>query len=162
MKKKPLSPERALNRAAALCSRSEQAPHDILTKLTGWGLDERQAEQVVQRLTELHFLDEQRYANAFVHDKFRFNGWGRLKIAFMLRQKHINPDIINEALAQLTAQECQNQLLELLQAKKRTLTGKEPAAMRASLLRFAALRGYEPDLCYACVSQVIDNKESEH
>ena len=36
---KPLTPDQAMNRAAALCARSEQAPADIREKLLKWGLN---------------------------------------------------------------------------------------------------------------------------
>ena len=80
--KKPLSAEAALTRAAALCARSEQAESDVRAKLLAWGLTPASAAQVIERLQDEHFLDEQRYARAYCRDKFNFNGWGRIKIAF--------------------------------------------------------------------------------
>ena len=69
-----------MNRAAALCARSEQAPQDIREKLVKWGLGSHDADGIVQRLSEQGFLDEARFARAFVKDRFAFNGWGRIKI----------------------------------------------------------------------------------
>ena len=87
--KKPLTSAQAMKRAAALCARSEQAPGDLHDKLVKWGLNASEAALVVEQLTEQGFVNEQRYARAFVKDKFAFNGWGRIKIAHQLRLKGI-------------------------------------------------------------------------
>ena len=99
--KRHIAPHVAFNKAAALCSRCEYAAADIRTRLLKWGLEPQQAPAVLQRLTDEGFLNEQRFARAFVNDKFRFNGWGRVKIAYQLRAKGIGQDCIDEALAQI-------------------------------------------------------------
>ena len=72
--KRPLTPSQALNRAAALCARSEQAPADVHAKLIKWGLNASDAARVMEGLTEQGFINEERFAKAFVKDKFTFNG----------------------------------------------------------------------------------------
>ena len=67
--KQPLTPAQAANRAAALCARCEQAPGDIREKLLKWGLSVAEASQVLRQLTEQGFIDERRFARAFVKDK---------------------------------------------------------------------------------------------
>ena len=83
-RKQPISPEAAYNKATTLCVRCEQAAAEVRTKLLNWGLGPSEADAVIMRLTDEGFLNEQRFARAFVNDKFRFNGWGRVKIAHQL------------------------------------------------------------------------------
>ena len=146
--KKPLSPENALARVAALCSRCEQAESDIRRKLLSWGLSVADADAIIDRLINDRFLDSLRYASAFVRDKFRFEGWGRIKIAYQLKMKSIPPHIISEALSLIDEDEYIASLTRILQVKKRSLASKEPLQAKASLLRFAASRGFEPELIY--------------
>ena len=152
-----IGPEAAFNKAAALCSRCEYAPADIHTRLLKWGLASQQAPAVLQRLTDEGFLNEQRFARAFVNDKFKFNGWGRIKIAYQLRAKGISQDCIDEALTLIDDESYEQALLQLLTAKASTLRGKEPQQARAALLRFATGRGYEPALCYRMADNIIHN-----
>lgn len=154
--RQPISPEAAYNKAAALCSRCEYAAADIRTRLLKWGLEPQQAPAVLQRLTDEGFLNEQRFARAFVNDKFRFNGWGRVKIAYQLRAKGIGQDCIDEALAQIDEAQYEQALKQLLTTKARTLGGKEPQQAQAALLRFAASRGFEPALCYRMTAPLIN------
>lgn len=152
--KQPLTPAQAMNRAAALCARSEQAPGDISDKLVKWGLTGIDVQEVLRQLSEQGFLDEHRYARAFVKDRFAFNGWGRIKIAHQLRQKGIPADIIDQAITAIDDEQYRSRLLELLRAKWRSVKEREPRAAWAAMMRFAASRGFEASLSSECVHQV--------
>ncbi len=152
--KKQISAVNALNRAAALCSRSEQASADIVKKLRDWGLAESDVAAVMERLVKEKFVDDGRYAVAFVRDKFRFNGWGRRKIAYALRQKGVAQDLVDEAMSEIADDDYSATLQHLLEGKARSLAGKEPRLAKASLLRFAASRGFEPEVFFPIVDKL--------
>jgi regulatory protein len=76
-----------LGRMQALCSRSEKCKADIRMKLGRNGIPEKDIVEILDKLQEEGFIDEQRYAGAFVRDKFRLQGWGPVKIANMLKNK---------------------------------------------------------------------------
>ncbi len=154
--RRPLSPTAALNKAAALCARSEQASGDIYTKLTGWGLSADDADSVIQRLKSENYLNDERYARAYCRDKMRFNGWGRIKVAFMLKAKGIGKQFIEAALADVDMTEYVSTLQKLIHAKWRDVCAKEPMQARASLLRYAASRGFEPDVFYPIIDEVMN------
>ncbi len=152
--RKPLTETQAMNRAAALCARSEQAPRDIREKLLRWGLTTDEANQVLNQLVDQGFIDEQRFACAFVNDRFNFNGWGRVKIAHQLRLKGISNEIIDEAMALIDEEKYRQRLVELLHSKWRVIKEREPRAAWAAMMRFAASRGFESDIAAECVKQV--------
>lgn len=143
-----------MQRAAALCARSEQAPSDVREKLKKWGLSSGEVTQVLRQLTDQGFMDERRYARAFVKDKFAFNGWGRVKISHQLRLKGINAAAIDEAMTALDDETYRQRLVELLRAKWRTVNGREPRAAWAAMMRFAVSRGFEVPTAGECVKQV--------
>ena len=127
------------------CSRSEHCVLDVLNKLYAAGLGEEESDEIVQCLVEQGYIDEQRYANAFVNDKFRFNKWGKLKIAHALRQKKIPTVVIQIALDTLDEDAYSHVLLQLIEAKKKTVKGTA-AQQKAAVMRFAVSRGFELDL----------------
>lgn len=151
-----ITPEVAFNKAAALCSRCEYASTDIRARLLKWGLEPQLAPAVLQRLTDEGFLNEQRFARAFVNDKFKFNGWGRMKISYQLHTKGIGQDCIDEAMTLIDDDTYEQTLLQLLTSKLRTLRNKDPQQARAALLRFATGRGFEPALCYRITATLIN------
>ena len=117
----------------------------MLNKLYAAGLGEEESDEIVQCLVEQGYIDEQRYANAFVNDKFRFNKWGKLKIAHALRQKKIPTVVIQIALDTLDEDAYSHVLLQLIEAKKKTVKGTA-AQQKAAVMRFAVSRGFELDL----------------
>lgn len=152
--KQPLSPTQAFNRAAALCARSEQSSCDIRERLIKWGLNTRDSRQVLEQLKGQGFIDDGRFARAFVKDKFAFNGWGRVKIAYQLRQKGISAELIGDALTAIDEDRYRQRLIELLGAKWRSVNHDNSRAAWAAMMRFACSRGFETPLAAECVKQV--------
>lgn len=152
--KKDITPSQAMNRAAALCARSERAPAEIREKLRQWGLSTSDTSQILRQLTEQGFLNEDRYARAFAKDRFTFNGWGKIKIAYQLRQKGIPDDIIDEAMMVIDDEQYRERLIGLLRDKWQAVKGREPRAAWAAMMRFAASRGFETAIAGECVKQV--------
>lgn len=152
---KILTPPEALHRAAALCSSAEHCTADIREKLARWGVTEADSRTIIDRLVQERFIDEQRYAVAFVKDKFRFSGWGRIKMRYALQQKRIDGSDIDHALATLDEEQYNDRLLELLQAKSRSIRDDDPKARRAKLFRFATSRGFESALIFNALKQVV-------
>lgn len=135
--------EQALSRATALCSRSEHSIADIRHKLRQWGVAPSDTDQIIDQLIDEKYIDEQRYAIAYVRDKYHLQRWGRVKISTMLHLQHISQTDIAQALNEIDPQEYHDNLVHTLQAKRRTLKDQDPRIIRDKLLRHAATRGYE-------------------
>ncbi len=152
--KKPITAEKALLRVASLCATSEQAESDIHAKLLKWGIAPGDAQAIIARLKKEDYLNEERYARAYCRDKFRFNGWGRIKIAFMLRSKGVNTSCIDRVTAEIDDKAYRATLEKLLKAKWREVQDKDLRQARASMMRFATGRGFEPEVFYPMISTI--------
>lgn len=142
-----LSYSQALNRASSLCSQGERCSSDIFDKALEWGLSEAEAAELVERLISERFIDDRRYAHAFVHDKFNFQGWGRIKIRYALRQKGIEDAVISEMLEEvIDPEQYQERCVNALRTKSHRMEVPFTQADRAKLFRFAMQRGFEPDV----------------
>lgn len=144
----------ALQRAAGLCSRQEQCTSHIRDKLKNWKVSAEDAEKVIRELTGEKFLDDSRYAAFYAKDKFRLNGWGKIKITHMMRQKQISQEIIDHALDQLDDQAYFSACLELIRTKSVSMKESNPFARKGKLYRFAASRGFEPDLIHRALNEI--------
>ena len=140
---KPLSPAEALNKAAAYCTLCERCINEVSTKLTAWGMQASEQAKIIERLVEENFINEERYCRAFVNDKLRFNRWGRIKITAALREKRIDKELINEAIAEIDEELYMQVLQELIAIKQKELKGCDYAT-KHKIVRFAASRGFEP------------------
>ena len=81
----------ALNKAMALCAGREMCKSDISQKLLSWGVENNDIEKILSQLLLKNSLMKNGMSTAFVKDKFRYNRWGKVKIASALRMKNI-PD----------------------------------------------------------------------
>lgn len=146
--------ERALQRAAGLCSRQEQCTSHIREKLRSWSVSEKDEEKIILKLTEEKFLDDGRYAGFYAKDKFKFNAWGRVRISHMLRQKKINEALIETALSQIDDEQWYEACLLQLRGKSSKLKEENPYHRKGKLFRYAAGHGFEPDLIYRALDQL--------
>ncbi len=144
----------AYDKAAVLCSRSEKCASEILEKLKLWGLNEDDSLAVISELKNEKYIDDERFARAYVKDKFRFNHWGKQKIEYMLRAKKINQDILALAFEEIEDEGYADELLKLLQDKAKTIKVKDQYDKRNKLMRFAMGRGFESGKIYAALKEL--------
>lgn len=142
---KKYSIQEAYSRATALCSKSEKCVVDIRKKLFDWSVESDDYDDIINSLIENKYIDEERFATYYVRDKYRFNGWGRVKIQHHLIQKQIPLSYIENALQQIDEKEYLEKLKRALQIKKKALKNTEPYEQQQKLMRFAAGRGYTPE-----------------
>ena len=133
-----------LARAERYCANEEQCRTSVRKKLCDWGATPDSSTKIVNRLIDQGFIDERRYARAYVSSKLRNQKWGRLKVIYQLRSKQVPPKFITEALAEIPDEEYRNILLDVARTKWETYTPTEPTAKRRTkLVTFLASRGYE-------------------
>ena len=63
-KKRDKTPDEALAALMRLCARAEKSEGDARRLMRGWGVAEKDAEQVLGRLVRDRFIDDSRYAEA--------------------------------------------------------------------------------------------------
>lgn len=144
---------KVLNRLRGLCSRREYCVADVLKKAAdGLEGDRAAAQEVVDILVKEKYVDDLRYASAYARDKAAIQGWGELKIRYMLTAKGVSRGIIDMALEEIDQDKADSRLEKLLQNKLKSL--KDDPQVRLKLLRFALGRGYS----YDEVSKAVDRQ----
>ena len=154
-KRRDKSPEQALAALMRLCARAEKSESDARRLMRGWGLAERDAEQVLGKLVRDRFIDDGRYAEAFVREKINLSGWGARKIADALHRKRIARETIERALAALDAGTARERLADLLRRKMRTLRAATPYELKNKLIRYGLAQGYDYEAVRDAADELI-------
>ncbi|NDP19762.1 MAG: RecX family transcriptional regulator [Paludibacter sp.] len=141
--KKEYSLEELLHKAASYCSISEHCVFEVQEKLEAWGVSAEDKQKIIDRLISEDFINEKRYCNYFVKDKFRFNKWGKIKISFALKQKGLTNEKINSALELIDDGEYEELLASILKTKLTGLKYEFEYEKQGKLFRFAQSRGFE-------------------
>ena len=89
------------------------------------------------------FVDDLRYASAFAREKASLQGWGAVKIRFMLRGKGIDEATVGRALEEIDPAKASAKLEKVVREKNRTLEGDPQRKLK--LIKFALGRGYSYD-----------------
>ncbi len=145
----------ALKKMALLCSKSEKCIFDVKEKLKKLEISVSDTNKIIDYLVNNSYIDEKRYARSFVNDKFKFNYWGKIKIQHYLSMKNIDDKIIQEAFEVIDEEQYKDILIKLLKEKLRKIKPADNAyETKAKLFRFAASRGFEPDLFYKVVEKL--------
>ena len=136
---------------AALCAQAEHCQHEMLEKMRRWELPEEEQARVMQRLISERYVDDERYARAFVKDKVRYNKWGRRKVEQALWQKNLDEDIRQQVLDEVDDDEYLSVLKPLLQQKRRSTKAANDYELNQKLVRFALSRGFTFDIIRQCL-----------
>lgn len=136
---------------AALCARSEHCQWEMLEKMRRWELDDAAQSRVMTRLVKERYVDDERYARAFVKDKVRYNKWGRRKVEQALWQKRIADDIRERVLDEVDEEEYLNVLRPLLKQKRKSIKAGNDYELNQKLVRFALGRGFTYDIIRQCI-----------
>ena len=135
---------KAIDRMRGICSRKECCRMEIAAKLVK--LEVEDPDGAVEQLCGENYINESRYASAFVHDKSTLQGWGYLKIRLTLQSKGIPAEVISAALEDADGDAAEARLEALLTAKLKSLrTETDPAKRREKVFRYALGRGYNYD-----------------
>lgn len=137
--------QEAYQKLSALCALSEQCCYDVMKKMKRWEVADEMAEKVVARLIKEKFIDEERYARAFVKDKFHYNHWGRVRIEKELKMRKIAAKHIEAGLEELKEEDNMDALRKIIEKKRPTVKGKNEYEVRGKLMRFALGRGFAMD-----------------
>jgi len=137
---------------AAVCAQAEHCEQEMRDKMKRWGVSPEAQDRVVERLTRERYIDNERYARAFVKDKIRYNKWGRRKVQQALWMKRIPDDIQHQVLDEIDEKEYLDVLVPLLKQKRRTTKASNDYELNQKLVRFALSRGFDFGIIRQCLT----------
>lgn len=152
--KKEYTLDELLHKAASYCSISEHCISEVEDKLTAWCVDCNDKSKIIDRLVAEDFINEKRFCIFFVKDKFRFNKWGKIKIAYALRQKGLSDSLINNALTTIDDGEYEEMLASILKTKLNGLKYEFEYEKQGKLFNFAQSRGFESQVISLVIKSV--------
>lgn len=137
-----------------MCARAEHCTYEMFTKLRGWGITGSSAREIVDHLADNRFIDDLRFARAFVRDRYRFTGYGRRKIVLGLIAKKIPRDIIDKALDEIDEDIYLDNLRHIVSRKASDLD-MGSFDDRNKVYRHALSRGYESSAVARAIREYI-------
>lgn len=159
MNRREKTPEQALRSLMNLCVKAERSEFDVRRLLERWGIAAEERQRIVDTLIRERFVDDRRYAEAYVREKVRFSGWGRFKIRAALRAKRIDESIIDEALGQVDGASMREKLEHRLQMKMARTKARDEYDLRGKLLRYGVGLGFDTDMVLEVIEHLLAERK---
>lgn len=163
-KRRVLTPEQAHVKIRHYCAFQERTHQEVKQKLAGYGLSWSVANELVSKLIEEGFLNEERFARAFAGGRFRMKGWGRKKIMMELKRRGISEYSIKAALRDEIPPESYEQMVSKILHKKWSALkgpGNTEYVKQAKTRQYLISRGFENDIINRAMKNFL-NGQTEH
>ncbi|WP_461787841.1 regulatory protein RecX [Pedobacter sp.] len=136
----------ALQKAASWCAYQERSQQEVRDKLYEWQMKSAEVEEIISSLIAENFLNEERFAFAYVSGKFKIKKWGKIKIKQGLKLKRVPDPIIKKALNSIPDDDYLETIEQLLEKKQRTEKENHPMKRQFKLVTYLHSKGFEKDL----------------
>ncbi|WP_456463085.1 regulatory protein RecX [Lutibacter sp.] len=137
------------------CAYQERCHKEVEQKLYDLKMIPEAKEKIILHLLQHNFLNEERFAKAFVRGKFSIKKWGRIKIINELRFKNISTYNIKSALKEINEKDYLETLQKISEKKLALIKESNTFKKKNKLATFLISKGYESELVYKIVNTII-------
>lgn len=153
--KKNLSLNEAVTKLARYCAYQERSQQEVRDKLYSLGLHHDDVEVAISKLITEGFINEERFARAYIGGKFRIKKWGRVKILEGLKHHRISDYCIKKGFEEVREAEYDATLKQVIIKKSESLKEKDAFVRKQKVARYTIGRGFESDLVWEIINSVI-------
>ena len=152
--------DKALRQAMNRLNRRALSRRDLDRKLHGLGYEAKVREDVLDRLTEMRFLDDEAYGRALIDATLRRKPAGPQLLRQKLYQKGLDGSLIEKLVGEATdAQDLAPGAVDLARKKLRTMQRLDIETRKRRLYGLLARRGFNPDTISSVMAEIGDEIE---
>lgn len=145
----------ARKRMEHYCAYQERCHKEVNRKLYDMKMIPEARDQIIVHLLQHNFLNEERFAKAYVRGKFRIKKWGKQRLQLELKRKDISKTIIKNALTEINDSEYYCCFHELAEKKADSIRESNPYKKKRKLADYLLYRGWESHLVYDKVNELV-------
>ena len=135
-------------KAEQFCAYQERCHKDVVQKLYDLRANKEEIDQIVVRLIEYNFLNEERFARSFARGKHSIKKYGKVRIINELKFRNISAYNIKKAMEEISDEIYQNTFAELSDRAWHSIQEKNSLKKKKKFCDFLLRKGYESDLVY--------------
>ncbi len=147
--------DEAQKRLEHYCAYQERCHKEVSQKLYEMRMIPEARDQIIVHLLQHNFLNEERFAKAFVRGKFRIKKWGKQRLHLELKRKDINNTIITIALKEIETEDYFNTFDALAEKKLESIKESNIQKRRKKLSDYLLYRGWESQMVYDKIRELI-------
>ena len=155
VKKHKYTLDEAKKKLENYCVYQERCHQEVTQKLEHMHMIPEAIDVIVVHLIEHNFLNEERFARAFVKGKFNIKKWGKCRLTYELKKKDIGKVNINKGLTEIENVDYIEVFNELSEKKANSIKGTNVFKKRKKLIDYLLYRGWESHLVYEKANELI-------
>ena len=127
---KPLTPDQVLDKMAKYCAYQERCVKDVRDKLKTFDISEEEKTKILEYLLDNRFVNDERFAMAFVRGK------------------------VNQSGGQTDEEVYRQRLIDILKTKSKTIKAETDFEKKRKLAAYAMQKGFEGSLVWEVVNGI--------
>lgn len=143
------------------CAYQERSQFDVRKKLMTLRVSVGDIDEIIAKLIEDNYLNEERFAMAFAGGKFRIKHWGKQKIKIELKKHKVSDYCINKALAALGEEDYGKEMNRLIEKKLSQSKQKDRRKLYYSVLNYLFAKGYESEKIKIALTEILGEQQDE-
>jgi regulatory protein len=137
------------------CSKKEISSREAIKACSKFVLKIAEKNKLINELKKQNFINHKRFSKAFVHDRFNFYRWGKIKIIHHLKQKGIEEVFIRKAVESLNTESYYKVIKDEAQKKYQLMNAPVDFTSKQKLMKFLYQKGFETDLVFKEVEKLF-------
>ncbi|GAA0872562.1 regulatory protein RecX [Gangjinia marincola] len=146
----------ATQRLMQYCAYQDRCHKEVKQKMRDYGLIPQAQDQILGKLIEGNYLNEERFARSFARGKFNIKHWGKNRIVCELKFREISSYNIKAALTEISEPVYHEKLHWLAEKKLSTIKEKNLYKKKKKLADYLLYRGWESHLVYEKINELVE------
>jgi len=147
--------DEAQNKLESYCAYQERCHKEVRAKLQDMNMISEAVDKIMVHLIQNNYLNEERFAKAFVRGKFRIKKWGKNRLVRELKFKDISKYAIDVALKEIEDEDYFETLDELTQKRIAQVNEKNIYKKKKKVADYLLYRGWESHLVYQKLNEYL-------
>ncbi|MFK7832928.1 MAG: regulatory protein RecX [Winogradskyella sp.] len=155
--KKTYTVDEAKKKLEHYCAYQERCHKEVQHKLREMSMIPQAIDVIMVHLIEHNFLNEERFAKAFVRGKFRIKKWGKNRLVRELKFRGISKYSMDTALKEIDLDDYYAALDELVQKRIAQVKETNHFKKKKKVADYLLYRGWESHLIYEKLNEYLKN-----
>ncbi|MBV7268776.1 regulatory protein RecX [Winogradskyella luteola] len=137
------------------CAYQERCHKEVRLKLKDMKMIPEAVDKIIVHLIQQNYLNEERFAKAFVRGKFRIKKWGKNRLTRELKFREISKYSIDAALKEIDLDDYYKTLDELTKKRIDEVREKNQLKKKKKVADYLLYRGWESHLVYQKLNEYL-------
>lgn len=134
------------------CVYQDRCHKEVIQKMYDLQVPHDQRDEIIVRLINDNFLNEERFARSFARGKHAIKKWGRVRITNELKLREISAYLIKKALSEISEENYEQTFYDLASKQWEMSTETHLLKKKKKVSDFLFRKGYEKEKIYDFIS----------